>query len=1199
MQTVPYSARDCGLDNDLAWKIFLDRYTCKDLQRRFEVGDVAIVQTNDDPKWPRKEVARVEQVAGERLTLTLLTGEAAGDRLEAGRVRCDRPLERTVREVAERVAAAIAEAEPANRGQHAAAFAEEISALRLVPGGRVWAGAGSGVPLTLFNCYVVPNPRDSRQGIIETLGQMIEIMARGGGVGINVSSLRPYRAPVRGVNGRSSGAVSWMDLYSRATGLVEQGGSRRGALMLQLEIWHPDVWRFIDVKKAAGMVENANISLRVSDAFMEAVEGDGPWELVFPDTEDPAYDTLWNGDLAAWRAAGHRVVVYETVPARRLWAAATDSAWQCAEPGVVFSDRHETDSNSWYFNPLVCTNPCVAGDALVHTSGGLRRAAELWASQDPPEVLTDGRFHAPAFSAASAVFRTGFKPIVRIQTREGYELRVTPDHRLFSEERGWVPAAELRSGEALRVANRGGGFGSTGTREEGRVLGWLVGDAHFTSERAVLSFYGEERAELAAAFASAVNTVIRPGRSRPYAPVGVVDVPARGAATIASARLREFALARGVTTTSRPRLPEVVWTGSRDLQAGFLQALFEADGYVETERGARPGLRLSAAVAELLIDVQRLLLNFGVFSRLQRERSPLTGGGHRSVRLHVRTPRYQLVICGASVGRFAEELGFLGERKRGELEAYLRSYARGPYRERFLAHVEAVVEDGAEWVYDLTEPATHSFVANGFVVHNCAEQPLPAWGVCTLGHVNLGRMATADGRDVDWEGLSRTVRRGVRFLDDVVSATPYFFSENQANQMNERRVGLGTLGLADLMIRLGHRYGAPESEPFLHHLFSFIRDEAYLASVELATEQGKGPFPAFDAERYLQSGFCKRLPDGVREQIRRHGIRNVTLLTQAPTGTVGTMVNTSTGIEPYYSFKFTRQSRLGLDEQWVPLAEEWLQAHAGSELPACFVSAMDLTPEEHIRVQAVVQRYTDSSISKTANAPHGYTKEQTSELYRLAYATGCKGVTIYRDGSRYEQVLHDVSTGAAPAEGEAAPAPAAALPVAPVPRPRPDVIRGQTVRMAAPEGTVYITLNEHPDGKPFEVFARAGKAGSDLTASVDAIARLASLALRSGIAPAAIVDQLEGIGGRNSVGFGPRRVRSVADAIAKAMQLVWLGGPHTNGHSAAERGAEAPAGPAADPQTGRRGDLCPACGEYALLYQEGCVTCSSCGHSEC
>ena len=806
--TVAYTAQNAGLPNDLSWKIFVDRYTKKDLARAFQSGDLAIVQTGDDPKWPTKELAQVDGVKGGRVSLRLLTGTQAGDMLEVLATRCDRPLETTLSDVAARVAAGVAAVEPeARRDAVAADFAAEIQALRFVPGGRVWAGAGTNVPVTLFNCFVLPSPGDSRQGIVQTLGQMIEIMARGGGVGITVSSLRPFRTPVRGVNGRSSGPVSWMDLYSRAAGLVEQGGSRRGALMLQMDIWHPDVWSFIDAKKQQGMVENANISLRISNAFMNAVKTGGIWNLVFPDTQDPAYDAEWTGDLAAWREAGHAVTVHETVDARKLWRAITDSAWQCAEPGIVFSDRHEQDSNSWYFNPLICTNPC-------------------------------------------------------------------------------------------------------------------------------------------------------------------------------------------------------------------------------------------------------------------------------------------------------------------------------------------------------------------------AEQPLPAWGVCTLGHVNLANMLRPDG-EVDWETLHHTVQTGIRFLDDVVDATPYFIAENEANQKRERRIGLGTMGVAELLIRAGLRYGSEKAETFLDRIFSFIRNEAYLASIQLAAE--KGPFPAFHRVMYLESGFIKRLPPAIREQIGKHGIRNVTCLTQAPTGTVGTMMNTSTGIEPFFSFKYFRQSRLGYDEQWVPLAEDWLKAHPGEKLPDYFVSAMQLTPEDHIRVQAVAQRYTDSSISKTANAPNSYTREQTADLYMLAYDSGCKGVTIYRDGSRSEQVLHDATV-----QKDAAPTPPVPVPAL---KPRPEELRGRTIKVKAPEGSVFVTLNDGEDGRPFEVFAQAGKAGSDLSASVEAIARLASLALRSGIAPATLVDQLEGIGGR-SVGFGPKRVRSIADAIAYAMRQVWMSQKEST------------------PSLGAKGDLCPKCGQYTLVHQDGCEHCP-CGHSAC
>lgn len=225
-----------GLPTELGWKIFMDRYTLKDPERAFRPGDLAVLPVVEDRRWSKKEIGKVLGVRGEALLAEILTGPDKGQVAEFRVVACDRPVETTLEEVARRVARGIAAVEPDDerRQRWEAEFARVIRELRFVPGGRIWAGAGTGSELTLYNCYVIPSPRDSRQGIVETLGQMMEIMARGGGVGINVSSLRPYRAPVRSVNGRSSGAVSWMEIYSYATGLIEQAGARRGALMLQI-----------------------------------------------------------------------------------------------------------------------------------------------------------------------------------------------------------------------------------------------------------------------------------------------------------------------------------------------------------------------------------------------------------------------------------------------------------------------------------------------------------------------------------------------------------------------------------------------------------------------------------------------------------------------------------------------------------------------------------------------------------------------------------------------------------------------------------------------------------------------------------------------------------------------------------------------------------------------------------------------------
>ncbi|MBT9258786.1 MAG: adenosylcobalamin-dependent ribonucleoside-diphosphate reductase [Clostridiales bacterium] len=836
-----------GLPTELGWKIFIDRYTMKDQTRAFVPGDLAVVQVGDDPRWPVKELAEVLKVEGEELELKLLTGENKGQVIRKEVRACDRPLERNIFEVARRVARGLASVEPDDerKALWEEAFYEELSGLRVVPGGRIWAGAGTGIPVTLYNCFVIPSPEDSRQGIVKTLGQMIEIMSRGGGVGITVSSLRPYRAVVRGVNGRSSGAASWMELYSLATGLVEQGGSRRGALMLQLDIRHPDWKRFVDAKKTPGKVENANISFRITDEFMEAVKEDREWTFWFPDTSHPDYDKIWRGDFDDWERRGLPKVIYETRPAREVWNEIVKAAWESAEPGVVFSTRHEKESNSWYFNPLISTNPC-------------------------------------------------------------------------------------------------------------------------------------------------------------------------------------------------------------------------------------------------------------------------------------------------------------------------------------------------------------------------AEEPLPAWGVCTLGHVNLSRFYDKERDDVDWEGLKKAVRVGVRLLDNVIDHTAYFFEENRENQMKERRIGLGTLGLGELLIRLKLRYGSPEAVDFVDKLYRFIAVEAYRASIDLAKE--KGPFPAFDAELFLQSGFMQRMPEEIREAIRQHGIRNVTVLTQAPTGTVGTMLDTSTGIEPFYSLKFVRRSRLGEAVQYVRVAEEWMEEHPGEELPPYFVGAMDLTPEEHIRMQAAIQRWTDSSISKTANVPADYTVEDTEKLYRLAYELGCKGVTIYRDKSRHEQVLHVAEPDDKAKEGEKEKGVKVNGQwgrIRPIPRPRR--LQGVTDVRETPLGKLFLTLNLYK-GHPFELFAQIGKAGSDVTAFTEAVARLVSLALRSGVDPREVADQLMGIGGSRSVGYGPGRVRSVPDAIGQFIaEMIQDGSP------AAVEAEDAL--DTEDPSPGQlrlsltttgngksqpvSGDLCPSCGLQSLVHEEGCVHCYACGYSEC
>lgn len=300
----------------------------------------------------------------------------------------------------------------------------------------------------------------------------------------------------------------------------------------------------------------------------------------------------------------------------------------------------------------------------------------------------------------------------------------------------------------------------------------------------------------------------------------------------------------------------------------------------------------------------------------------------------------------------------------------------------------------------------------------CGEQPLLNNSTCNLGAVNWGRMVKVIGHDshgaiyaIDWVKFDSTVRIAMRFLDNVIDVTHYFDTDMVRVQRGERRVGLGLLGLADLLIALRVPYGSEQSLAIVEAMIQFQRDTAYDASIGLAVEKGK--FPSFERDKFIESGFVKTLPKYLQDGIRKYGIRNGTCLTIAPTGTTGSITpslldpqgSVSTGCEPHYAMSYTRKSRIGTTVQYAGVAQRYIDEHPGERLPRWFVGAMDLTPEQHVTMQAVLQKYIDTSISKTVNCPSTYTEQDVAKVYELAHAMGLKGCTIYRDGSRNEQIL--------------------------------------------------------------------------------------------------------------------------------------------------------------------------------------------------
>ena len=299
----------------------------------------------------------------------------------------------------------------------------------------------------------------------------------------------------------------------------------------------------------------------------------------------------------------------------------------------------------------------------------------------------------------------------------------------------------------------------------------------------------------------------------------------------------------------------------------------------------------------------------------------------------------------------------------------------------------------------------------------CGEQPLAPYSVCNLAAVNLAEMADHETNTVDYEKLIETVKTGVRMQDNVIDATPYFLKENEKQALGERRVGLGVMGLADLMIYTHNRYGSAEGNAVIDKVFETIAVSAYEESIELAKEKGSFPFLIGETEeetqelreKFIRTGYMERMPEHVRKGILEHGIRNSHLLTVAPTGSTGTMMNVSTGLEPYFAFKYFRSGRLGkFIEVNSDIVQEYLEAHPEADeehLPDFFVTSMELKPEEHVDVQTTIQRWVDSSISKTVNAPKGYSVSEVAKIYERLFKGGAKGGTVYVDGSRDSQVL--------------------------------------------------------------------------------------------------------------------------------------------------------------------------------------------------
>ncbi|MAQ38437.1 adenosylcobalamin-dependent ribonucleoside-diphosphate reductase [Thioclava sp. UBA3469] len=728
------------------------------------------------------------------------------------------PIDATVEDSWRRIARALAEVEdkPAKWEEK---FYGALEDFKYLPAGRIAAGAGTGRAVTLFNCFVMGTIPDNMGGIFDMLKEAALTMQQGGGIGYDFSTIRPRGAEVKGVAADASGPLSFMDVWDAMCRTIMSAGSRRGAMMATMRCDHPDIESFITAKQDSARLRMFNLSVLVTDAFMEAVKADGPWDLKYGDK------------------------VYHTLNARDLWNKIMRATYDYAEPGVIFIDRINKMNNLNYVEQIAATNPC-------------------------------------------------------------------------------------------------------------------------------------------------------------------------------------------------------------------------------------------------------------------------------------------------------------------------------------------------------------------------GEQPLPPYGACLLGSINLARLVTnpfeADA-GLDPEQLDEMVRLAIRMMDNVVDASRFPLEQQREEAQNKRRIGLGVTGLADALLMLGLRYGSEEAAAQTEAWMKQIARASYLASVDLAKE--KGPFPLFDAEKYLASGNMMQMDDDVREAIREHGIRNALLTSIAPTGTISLYAgNVSSGIEPVFAYAYKRKvlqpdgSRT--EEEVVDYAVQmWRDKFGDKPLPDYFVNAQTLAPMDHVRMQAAAQKWIDSSISKTINCPEDIPFEAFKSVYMEAWDTGCKGCTTYRPNDVTGSVLSVSETSEdAPEVDEGADVVYLTEPLD-----RPAALEGSTYKIKWPgsEHAIYITINDIVQGghrRPFEVFINSKN--MEHFAWTVALTRMISAVFRRGGDVSFVVEELKAVfDPRGGAWMQGKYIPSILAAIGGVIERHMISIGFLEGEGL---------GLKSDPEADRmaigeapRGKACPSCGSYALRMVEGCMTCADCGHSKC
>jgi len=1038
----------------------------------------------------------------------------------------------------------------------------------------------------LAACFVLP-VEDNMEGIFESLKWTALVHKSGGGTGFSFSRLRPKNDIVASTGGEASGPISFMNIFNSATEEVKQGGKRRGANMGILRVDHPDILEFITCKDTEGKLNNFNISVAITEEFMQALAESRSYNLYNPKDRSKA------GELKAQEVFDK--IVYQ--------------AWKNGEPGVIFIDKINQANTTPHVGEIESTNPCLHPDTLISTRNGLEKIKDLYERYNKKEIeiVTDDRvvnektkhngreYYVNGVTLRKAeVFKTGVKETLEVELVNGQLLKVTPEHKILTTK-GWKEAEKLKINDEVLVQSGKGFFPETDRIGEdlGLLLGWVTGDGWLTSDEKVLGMVFAQDEEYIMKKIQEIAESVEAGR-------GIVNQRENKIWQLLYKRkefvelIKSFGLK--ALKAHEKRIPEAIFTVSEKTIASFLNGLFSSDGTVNYIDENHRDIRLTSSSIELLRGVQLLLLNLGIYSSIyERTKKNPSQFSYTTIdgeeKVYESKPYYELIINGNDICQFQQIVGNLVHEKKNEKLAKINRVSRK--NTKFISRVKTIKEAGTVEVYDISEEITHSLIANGVVVHNCGEQPLLPFESCNLGSINLEKFVK--NGEFNYELLGEVVEKSVRFLDNVIDANNYPIPQIEEKTKGNRKIGLGVMGWANALILLGIPYNSERAIKKAEEIMKFIDDKAKEASSNLAEE--RGAFPNFKGSLYY---LRKEKP-----------IRNATVTTIAPTGSISMIANTSSGIEPLFGVVF-KSHRADTEFVEANLLFEKIAKERGfwsEDLPQkilgagtvrgieqipqdiqdLFVTSGEISAEWHIKMQGAFQAYCDNAVSKTINFANDATVEDISKSYLLAYKLNCKGLTVYRDGSRNVQVL---SKGKKIVEldqevyGNI------------YPRKRPKVMAGISSSYQSACSKFYVTVNG--DGHPFEVFYSAiGQGGCQ--AQTNAIAILVTLLLRCGVAIDEIVKRLRRIRCSACIRRDGIDVLSCPAAIGQALELYM----QNNQGNGSIKNPEQLLLPFEENGNGMNslGDgitTCPDCGSK-LAYMEGCRGCTnpSCSYHKC